>query len=99
LAELELRGLRERMDELLYQEEMMWLKRSRIAWFKGDRNTNYFHRKAAGRAKNNKVNMLRREDGQVTRDRKEIEALTTNFFKELYTADSTVQPDQVIDLF
>jgi hypothetical protein len=25
--------------------------------------------------------------------------LTTNFFKELYTADPTVQPNQVIDLF
>jgi hypothetical protein len=28
-----------------------------------------------------------------------MESLTTNFFKELYTADPTVQPNQVIDLF
>jgi hypothetical protein len=39
-TENELRCLRERMDELLYQEEMMWLQRSQIAWLKeGDRNT------------------------------------------------------------
>jgi hypothetical protein len=28
-----------------------------------------------------------------------MESLTTNFFKELYTADPAVQPNQVIDLF
>jgi hypothetical protein len=46
--------LTKRMDELLYCEEMKWLQRSRVAWLKeGDRNTQYFHRKATGRAKMN----------------------------------------------
>jgi hypothetical protein len=35
-----------KMDELLYREEMLWLRRSRITWLKeGDRNTNFFHRR------------------------------------------------------
>lgn len=43
------RAITDRMDELLYREEMMGLQRSRIAWLKeGDRNTTYFHRHASG---------------------------------------------------
>jgi ElaB/YqjD/DUF883 family membrane-anchored ribosome-binding protein len=45
----ELDKLRCRMEEVLYREEMMWLKRSRIRWLKeGDMNTKFFHMKAAG---------------------------------------------------
>jgi hypothetical protein len=62
-TENELRCLRERMDGLLYQEEMMWLQRSQIAWLKeGDRNTKKNHRKATSRAKKNKVKWLRKEN-------------------------------------
>ena len=49
----------ERMDELLYREEMMWLQRSRIAWLnEGDR-------KAVWRSRKDHVNSLRRDDGSV----------------------------------
>jgi hypothetical protein len=47
--QVRLRYLNKHMDELLYREEMMWLRRSWIAWLKGDRNTKFFHRKAEGR--------------------------------------------------
>jgi hypothetical protein len=77
----------------LYREEMMWLQRSRISWLKeGDRNTKVFHRKAAGRPKKNKIKLLRKENGQVTSDREEMEAMACTIFKELYTADREVNP-------
>jgi hypothetical protein len=96
----EIRELRSRMDELLYREEMMWLQRSRIAWLKeGDRNTKYFHRKAARRAKKNTIKFLKKSDGQLTKDRKEMENMATVFFKELYTAEEHVNPKPLTGLF
>ena len=39
----DIRNITDKMNELIYQEEMMWLQRSTIMWLKeGDRNTKYF---------------------------------------------------------
>jgi hypothetical protein len=35
-----MRRVTDKMDELLYREEMMWLQRSRLAWLKeGNKDT------------------------------------------------------------
>jgi hypothetical protein len=92
--------LHDRMDELLYREEMMWLQRSRISWLKeGDMNTKFFHQRAAGHAKNNRIKSLKTPDGRVTRDKKEMETMTTDFFKQLYKAYPTVRPVHITSLF
>jgi hypothetical protein len=88
------------MDELLYREELMWMQHSQVAWLKdGDWNTNYFHSKAADRKKKNTITMLRKSDGHITKDRKEMVSMATEFFKNLYTADLEVDPGQLTDLF
>jgi hypothetical protein len=95
----ELHTLRTRMDELLYREEMTWLQRSRIAWLKeGDRNTSYFHRKAAARVKN-KINLLKRENGQTTKNKSEMEEMTRTFFIQLYSVDQGVSPEELTQIF
>jgi hypothetical protein len=78
--QVEISRLSKRMEELLYREEMMWLQWSQISWHKeGDQNTKFFHRKAQ-RGKKNKIDMLM-EDGVITKDRHEMEGMTTNFSK------------------
>jgi hypothetical protein len=51
----EIQSIADRMDEILYPEEMMWLQCSRISWFKeGNRNTRFFHMQEKWRAQKNK---------------------------------------------
>jgi hypothetical protein len=73
------------MDELLYREDLMWMQRSRVTWLKeGDRNTNFFHMKAAGRARKNKITKLKKDDGRITKDNKEMGDMVKVFFQQLY---------------
>jgi hypothetical protein len=86
------------MDEILYREEMMWLRRSCIAWLKeGDTNTKNFHMKSAGQAKKNKIRRLRKDDGVLTHEKKELEQC--EIFRNLYQADPGVQPDELLQLY
>jgi hypothetical protein len=95
----ELEVLKLKMDELLYREEIMWLQRSIVALLReGDRNTKFFHKKAAGRAKKNKIKHLRKEDGQYTKDRKEMCDMASTFFQQLYRADPLVCPQELLQL-
>jgi hypothetical protein len=76
----EIRAITDRMDELLYREEM-WLQRSRISWLKeGDRNMRFFHMKAKWRARKNKVRKLRRNDGTWCDNLNEMKGMTRDFF-------------------
>ena len=45
----EIRKVSDKLNELLYKEEMLWLQWSRIMWLKeGDRNTIFFQSKSVG---------------------------------------------------
>jgi hypothetical protein len=56
----DIRRVSDRMNELMYREEMLWLQRSRVSWLKeGDRNTIFFYRKAVWRARKNKARSLK----------------------------------------
>jgi hypothetical protein len=86
------------LDEILLREELMWRQRSRVTWLKeGDRNTRYFHKKATWRQKKNCVNKLKGTNGMWVEDHEEIAKMTTEFFKELYTKDNTVNPSLILD--
>jgi hypothetical protein len=87
------------LDELLEKEEIRWRQRSRISWLRsGDRNTKFFHRKATWRQKKNKIEKLQTNNGDVTSDTSTMENLATDFFKDLYSVDTDVQPGIIADL-
>ncbi|KAK1682906.1 hypothetical protein QYE76_043754 [Lolium multiflorum] len=86
------------LDEILLREELMWRQRSRVTWLKEvDRNTRYFHKKATWRQKKNYVNKLKDRNGMCVEDHEEIVKMTTEFFKDLYTKDSSVNPSLILD--
>lgn len=95
----ELCAITDRMDELLYREEMMWLQRSHIAWLReGDKNTSYFHRQAVWRARKNKIKKLKNEEGQWCEDPRVLKEMASGFFRDLYRKDPGVLPAQLLDL-
>ena len=68
----------DRIVELNYREEIMWIQQSRIAWLtEGDRNTRFFHLRANQRRKRNKISRLLKGDGSFTEDEDEMANLTT----------------------
>jgi hypothetical protein len=71
-----------------------------VSWLKeGDRNTKFFHRQAAWRAKKNKINCLKDEDSRYVENKGDMEKLTRDFFQKLYARDEGVDPGELVDLF
>jgi hypothetical protein len=96
----EIRAVRDKMNELLYREEMMWMQRSRIAWLReGDRNTRFFHSKAVWRARKNKIKKLQDGEGVWQTEPKIMGQMATEYFKSLFTADVNLIAGPVIGLF
>jgi hypothetical protein len=91
------RQIMTRISELLSREEIMEKQRSRINWLRdGNRNTNLFQAKLRERNKRNKIVTLKKEDGTLAQDHEEIEAVTTNFYSDLFSAQDDLDPDAVL---
>jgi hypothetical protein len=87
------------MEELHHREEIMWMQRSRISWLKEeDHNTKFFHRKAASRAKKDKITRLWTDDGRLTKNKKEMGDMARDFFQQLYTQDPAICPQDLLQL-
>lgn len=55
----------------------------------GDQNTKYFHRKATTRQERNKMKGLEDDDGNWFSDDKNIERISVNFFKKIFSSEGT----------
>ena len=72
---------------------------SRIAWLReGDRNTRYFHRQAMWRAWQNKITKLKNQNNTWCEDPKVLQTMALDFFRDLYSADSNVDPSELTEL-
>jgi hypothetical protein len=88
-----------KINEVLYQEEI-WIKhRARVNWLKsGDRNAAYFHAYAAQRKRISGIHILQREYGSVCDNADEIKNEVQNFYSDLYSSDGFPNFQQVLDL-
>lgn len=87
------------MNELIYQEEMLWMQRSRITWLKeGDHNTKYFQSKTVWRARKNKIRSLTDSIGGVHTDFVEMSGMANEYFKGIFSANHNLEASEVLDL-
>ncbi|XP_028795232.1 uncharacterized protein LOC114750796 [Neltuma alba] len=82
------------IEEVLSQEEVMWLQKSRCNWYhQGDHNTKYFHSLASSRQRHNKIEALKLESGEWSYEPQEIKEWGTKFFETLYTEEDASNPE------
>lgn len=76
------------LENVLEQEEVLWLQKSREKWcVHGDRNTKFFHMSTIIRRKRNRVEMLKKDETQWVSDAKELEKLAVDYFRKLYSLE------------
>jgi len=87
----------EKIIMLSLQEEIMWKQRSRIQWLtEGDNNTKFFHQKATRRHNKNRITRLTRVDGTITEVIDEMQHMTRDFYRNLYSSEGTSNMEQVL---
>jgi hypothetical protein len=81
------------LNDILRKEELMWFQRSRAKWLMdGDRNTRYYHVKTVARRRKNNVIMLKDDNGQWIDDVTQLQNLSTDFYKKLFSDDQISRP-------
>jgi len=78
-------------------EEIFWQEKSKIKWHcEGDRNTAYFYRIAKIRASSSLITTMRDGDNLLI-DPNIVSAHTVNDFQNLFTADSNVTQNSLVE--
>ncbi|KAE8695369.1 hypothetical protein F3Y22_tig00110718pilonHSYRG00104 [Hibiscus syriacus] len=88
--------LKKELEEVLQQEESLWLQKSRNQWIlNGDKNTKYFHSCTMLRRRHNYVEALKATDGSWISDQEVLCLMAVNYYKDLFTSskvDGNVYP-------
>lgn len=74
------------LDRLREQEETFWQQRSRVKWLReGDANTTFFHQPTLQRRRRNKIEMIKRDDGEWEQNPTRVHHLFDKYFIKLFT--------------
>lgn len=74
--------------ELLLQEELLWLQKSRVDWLNfGDKNMKFFHTSTLILRRTNRIEVLKDEAGEWIRDSEKLKEMAVKFYSELFAAD------------
>ncbi|KAI9113316.1 hypothetical protein K1719_015841 [Acacia pycnantha] len=81
-------SLREDLENVCFQEELLWLQKSTSDWVcLGDRNTSFYHLKALMRRKHNHVSQLKLSDGSWLSNEDQLSNFARQFFSNLYSLE------------
>ncbi|OMO76410.1 hypothetical protein COLO4_25567 [Corchorus olitorius] len=80
--------VRTEMIEILEQEQLLWLQKSRSNWIvQGERNTKFYHTVTNRRRARNKITNILRQNGQKTEDPNEIEQEFMEHFQKVFSSN------------
>ncbi|XP_019199146.1 PREDICTED: uncharacterized protein LOC109192895 [Ipomoea nil] len=90
--------LRLELEEILYQEELLWFQQSREDWItSGDRNTAYYHAAATVRRARNRVARLLDNNGAWITDDAKLRDHIQKFYINLFTECREVTDAQILE--
>jgi hypothetical protein len=96
---IQIREKEKEIDELLQCEEMWWQQRSRTMWLKhGDKNTAYFHQKAAQRKRKNKIDSITDKQSNIQTSHDKIEETLVTHFKDLFQSQETHHINDTVEV-
>ena len=88
---------REELEELLNSEELLWAQKARSKWIlKGDKNTKYFQIVVKQRRGKYRILQIRDEQGNLTDNFEEVEAIFSNHFKRNYEGISNRSVNDIV---
>lgn len=67
--------------KLLEQQEIYWKQRSKQYWLReGDQNTNFFHKYATGRRRQNQIRKLKDKNGVWKEKKEDLQQIISEYF-------------------
>ncbi|KAL5831677.1 hypothetical protein ACOSQ4_017031 [Xanthoceras sorbifolium] len=73
-------------NDIINQEEIFWLQKSRNTWLKeGDKNTKFFHMSTLIRRRHNKLEGIKNKEGCWINDISSMKMTATDYFKQLFS--------------
>jgi hypothetical protein len=92
--------LKQKLDSLYIQEELLWKSKSRDAWLTcKDLNTRYFHMSTLIKRRRNAIDFLKLSSGAWVYDRRNIGNCFNDFFKQLFSSSLPDPSEDMLNLF
>ncbi|KAL8145631.1 hypothetical protein AgCh_003685 [Apium graveolens] len=81
---------------ILDQREIFWRQRSKQLWLQaGDKNTKYFHASASTRRRSNRIQRLRKVDGEWCDWDSGLANLISGYFQDLFNSEQTEEEEVI----
>jgi hypothetical protein len=92
--------LKQELDSLYIQEELLWKSKSRDTWLTcKDLNTRYFHMSTLIKRRRNAIDFLKLPSGAWVSDRRNIGNCFADFFQQLFSSSLSDPLEEMLNLF
>lgn len=81
---------RNKLDELLYHEELYLRQRGKTFWLtEGDTNSKFFHAATKKRKRLNRITQLVNNEGIVIDNEEDMSGMVVDYFKHIFTGHAS----------